>query len=232
MSTLTISKKALNSIVCFEVTSKSYYEKRYTHCDWPGLQSGVTIGIGYDLGYNTPQQIEADWGNLLPTDSMQKLVAVAGMQGMRAKAAITPQLLQVTVSFEAAETVFTNRTLPRFGKAATIAYPGLGQLAPDAVGGIISLVFNRGAALVDVPGDRNQRRKEMAAIRPLVAGKDYDNIAGQIAAMKRLWDGKPNSSGAAETRVQGLLDRRDDEAALVRNAQHDYAPEELVTINF
>ena len=164
MSTLTISKKALDAIVCFEVTSKSYYEKRYTHCDWPGLQSGVTIGIGYYLGYNTPQQIEADWHNLLPPDSLQKLLAVAGLQGMRAKAAITPQLLQVTIPFAAAETVFTNRTLPRFGKAAIISYPGLDLLAPDAVGGIISLVFNRGASLVDVPGDRNQRRKEMAAL--------------------------------------------------------------------
>ena len=28
--------------------------------DWPGGQSGVTIGFGYDLGYVTVDQFESD----------------------------------------------------------------------------------------------------------------------------------------------------------------------------
>jgi GH24 family phage-related lysozyme (muramidase) len=61
----------------------------------------------------------------------------------------------------------------------------------------------------------------MKAIGPLVKAGDLAGIAGQIVGMKRLW---------ADTNLQGLLDRRDREAALVRDSQRSYAPGELVLI--
>ena len=85
-----------------------------------------------------------------------------------------------------------------------------------SVGGLISMVFNRGNSL---EGDR---RKEMKDIVPLVEKKDYEGIAKQIEASKRLWEGK---------NMAGLLDRRDGEASLVRNAVHTYKPEDIVTID-
>jgi hypothetical protein len=31
---------------------------------WPGGGSGITIGIGYDLGFVTVDQFESDWGRI------------------------------------------------------------------------------------------------------------------------------------------------------------------------
>ena len=49
-------------------------------------------------------------------------------------------------------------------------------------------------------------RKEMKNIQDLVPKKDYAAIAKEIKNMKRLWIGKG---------MDGLLSRRDDEAALI-----------------
>jgi len=61
------------------------------------------------------------------------------------------------------------------------------------------------------------RRKEMAAIKPLVLQQDYDGIAQEILSMKRLWQGKG---------LDGLLKRRDDEAALVSQSDRGYKKSE------
>ena len=76
-------------------------------------------------------------------------------------------------------------------------------MPPDAQGALVSLVFNRG------PGMDGDRRREMRAVRDAVARKDLREIAGQIRAMKRLWEGQG---------LDGLLRRRDAEADLVESA--------------
>jgi hypothetical protein len=54
---LTVSRKGLQQIVQHEISSASYYRKFLSHPTWPGGSSGITIGIGYDLGYNSGRQI-------------------------------------------------------------------------------------------------------------------------------------------------------------------------------
>jgi len=66
-----------------------------------------------------------------------------------------------------------------------------------------------------------ERRKEMAAIKPLVAAKDYQGMAEQILSMKRLWQGKG---------LKGLLRRRDEEAGLILGADRDYDPVDIIRI--
>jgi GH24 family phage-related lysozyme (muramidase) len=61
----------------------------------------------------------------------------------------------------------------------------------------------------------------MAAIKPLVASKDYVGIAQQITKMKRLWQGRG---------LDGLLHRRDDEANLVRHSDRKYIAGDLVRV--
>ena len=61
--------------------------------------------------------------------------------------------------------------------------------------------------MVDKPGE--DRRKEMRAIRGAVAEGDLQEIADQLRAMKRLWEGKG---------LDGLLKRRDAEADMVESA--------------
>ena len=73
----TISAAAVQSIVTCEVTSRAVYEQKWAHPIWPGLNSGVTIGIGYDLGQNSADRIRADWSGILDNQSVDKLVACA-----------------------------------------------------------------------------------------------------------------------------------------------------------
>jgi hypothetical protein len=49
----TVSQKAIDLIVFYEVNDEPTYTRRYTAPTWPGGASGVTIGIGYDIGYVT-----------------------------------------------------------------------------------------------------------------------------------------------------------------------------------
>jgi len=169
---------------------------------WPGGGSGITLGIGYDLGFVTVQQFEQDWGPILSADQMERLKTVIGLTGGAAEMR-APQFSDIKVTRAQGEEVFKKRTLPLHSGRTEQAFPGVDQLPPDAQGALVSLVFNRG------PGMDGDRRREMRAVRDAVARKDLREIAGQIRAMKRLWEGQG---------LDGLLRRRDAEADLVESA--------------
>ncbi|MGD9332498.1 MAG: hypothetical protein PVJ53_14385 [Desulfobacterales bacterium] len=211
---LTVSRQGLKMIVKHEISSPTYYRRALSHPTWPGGRSGITIGIGYDLGYNSAQQIRRDWADQLSDMDLEKLVVVAGLKGQTARQAVKG-VRSVSVPFECARDVFYESTLGRYAALTAKTYPGVEALFPDAQAGLLSLVYNRGGSL------SGARRKEMAAIKALVAQQDYEAIAGQIRAMKRLWEGKG---------LPGLLKRRDDEARLVRQSDRDYEAEDIVRV--
>ena len=137
----------VDKLIGFEVSSRSYYTRKLAAPSWPGGASGVTIGIGYDVGYNTPEQIEADWGSLLPDAYVQDLKGVAGLKKTPARDA-AKRLADggLVVPWDAAKQVFELSTLPRFAKITKKAYPGVDNLPNDAQAAILSLVYNRGAS--------------------------------------------------------------------------------------
>jgi GH24 family phage-related lysozyme (muramidase) len=169
--------------------------------DWPGGASGITIGIGYDLGYVTMDQFESDWGDELPAAELSRLQAVVGLIGVSARNRAAG-LDDIRIGRADAERIFAQRTIPQTQFKAEQAFPGLARLPLDAQGALVSLVYNRGTSMV---GDR---RREMRAIRDAVAAQNLQVIADQIRAMKRLWVGQG---------LDGLLKRRDAEAALVES---------------
>lgn len=168
---------------------------------WPGGGSGITLGIGYDIGFVTPQQFEEDWSEYLNGDQIDRLKTAIGLTGGSARQRAS-QFNDIKVTRAQAVEVFKNRTLPLHSKRTEQAFPGVDQLPADAQGALVSLVFNRGPAM---EGDR---RKEMRAIRDAVPQKDLQEIADQIRAMKRIWVGQG---------LDGLLKRRDAEADLVES---------------
>lgn len=213
---LQLSRKAIEAIIFEEVTSVEYYNKVHTRPSWPGGESGITIGIGYDLGYNTRAQIIADWRGRIAEADLEILLACSGKKAeAAADIAKLPRIRSINVPYTEAYKVFVSRTLPRFTAMTQAIYPGLAGLKPDAIGALVSMVYNRGNDL------KGPRRKEMKAIVPLVAAKDYKGIADQVRASKRLWIGKG---------LDGLLRRRDNEAVLIEHANREYKPEELLTI--
>ena len=197
-----ISDKALNLILNYEVGGgESYYNKFLYRPTWPGLNSGVTIGIGYDLGYNNVQSFKAAWTAKISTQDIIRLARTLGVRGRSAKGLI-PGVKDIKIPWEHALSVFKSNTIPIFTNQTNKAFPGADKLHPDAYGALVSLVFNRGSDLT------GSRRIEMARIRSLVPSKDYKSIAFEIRKMKRLW----KNAG-----VDGLLKRREDEAKLVES---------------
>jgi GH24 family phage-related lysozyme (muramidase) len=190
---LTINDKAKQLILEFEGKDQPGR--------WPGGGSGITIGIGYDLGYATVDQFESDWGPYLAADALSRLKTAIGKTGIAAKnrAAL---FSDIRIKPQDAETVFFNRTIPLHALRTEQALPGITGLLADAQGALLSLVFNRGTSMV---GDR---RREMRAIRDAVPTKDLQEIVDQLRSMKRLWEGKG---------LDGLIRRREAEARLVES---------------
>ena len=198
---MSLNKASLDLILRFEVGGGAAYYNRYLHAPtWPKGASGVTIGVGYDLGYNSPQDITRDWGGHLPDAVLQRLIPCSGLTGEKAAAAIAG-VKDIDVSWDAALSVFEDRTIPRYWSMACKAFPGLSSLSDNCQGAITSLVFNRGTSMA---GDS---RAEFRAIRDLVTKADYAGIATQLRAMKRIWRGTAIEAGMAR--------RRDAEADLV-----------------
>lgn len=201
-NSLTLSDKSLKLILDYEVGGGAgYYNKALKHPCYPGGASGVTIGIGYDLGYNSSDQFRTDWRSLLDGETFNRLAACLGSKGSFAKILI-PNVKDIEINWDIALIVFKNNTLPRFMKETLKAFPEADKLHPDAFGALVSLVFNRGAAVTGT------NRTEMMNIRNLVPSKNYKAIAQEIINMKRIWVGKG---------LDGLLRRRDEEAALIKS---------------
>ena len=188
------SERAILAIIGWEVSDRETYEKLDAVPTWPGDDSGVTIGIGYDLGYETT--IREDWSDQLPPDVVERLMMGEGRTRAAAQAAL-PSLRGIVVPWDAAIAVFRNSTLARYADTTADVFPGLAALPPDCCGALVSLIYNRGPNLA---GDR---RREMRGIRDALAQGRPDLVPSLLRAMKRLWP-----------TVRGLRDRREGEAVL------------------
>ena len=204
-----LSKKSLDLILEFEVGGgENYYNKFLKNPTWPEGQSGVTIGIGYDLGYVNKAEFSEDWKDL-PKEIFDRLYKVVGIKGYNAKNLIRG-LKDISIPWDLALKVFNNKTVTKFYNLTQQTFPNFDNLPEDAKGGLVSLVFNRGNAL---EGDR---RREMKLIRDgmkLVSVFDQKAltfIANQIRNMKRIWAG-----GSIE---KGMNRRRDAEAKLIEQS--------------
>ena len=213
-TSLECSCASLELIVSFEVGSRQQYERRFRRPTWPGGMSGVTIGIGYDLGMTPKAQIRSDWERNLSESELAALLAVQGVTGAAVKRLLR-RLAHIVIPFAVAEEVFYLETLPHFAARTRAALPGVTKLPADAQGAMLSLVYNRGASLL------GEQRREMAEIARLLRSPepDLEAIAGQFESMKRLW---PD--------MRGLRDRRQREAEEIRGANRDYAPDEITRV--
>ena len=204
-----LNDKSLKLILEFEVGGgENYYNKFLKNPAWPGEQSGVTIGVGYDLGYVNKAEFSEDWKDL-PKETFDRLYKVVGIKGYNAKNLIRG-LKDISIPWYLSLKVFNNKTVNKFYNLTRQTFPNFDNLPEDAKGGLVSLVFNRGAAL---EGDR---RREMKLIRDgMKLVSNYDQkaltfIANQIRNMKRIWIG-----GSIE---KGMSRRRDAEAKLIEDS--------------
>lgn len=175
---------------------------------FPGGDSGISVGYGDDLGYQTLAQFETKWKDQLSEADFNLLKSAIGLKGMEAARA-AHNYREVHITSTQAMAVFKNFTIPEYEKLTEGAFPGVKNLCPNAYGAMVSLVYNRGA------GTAGSSRMEMAKIKSILAeahspipAETYKAIAAQFRSMKRLWLGR---------NLDGLLTRRENEAKLVES---------------
>jgi len=193
-----ISQDAIDLIIEEEVSSEKVYRKRYTRPEWPGHSSGVTIGIGYDVGYATPAQLRSDWKGLIPDSMITALTRACGVTGASAQALTKALRGSVNVPWEAAIANFENTVLPRWIRNVKSKLPNTDKLSPDCLGALVSLAYNRGPSF----NNTGDRYREMRAIRALMASCNFAGIPAQFRSMKRLWPGSSGLQGRREREAQ------------------------------
>lgn len=198
-----LSYRAIELILEFEIGGgQEYYTRFLQRPTWPEGASGITIGIGYDLGYNSSEVFNKDW-NRLGHLQRQRLSVCCGLTGETAKNRLA-SVRDIIVPWELAWDVFNLVTVPKFYDLTKEAFPGFEELPADVRGGLVSLVFNRGTSM------EGNRRREMRAIRDLVPRKNVRGIASQIREMKRIWEGT--------SIARGMNRRREAEADLIEES--------------
>lgn len=212
-ASLIVSKKSLDLIVESEIGSADLYMSKYKYPTYPGGNSGITIGIGYDLGQVSVAVFRLDWDGLLTGPTLNALSTVVGLQGTQAKNALTSSIKALIISYNAALEVLYTKSLPIHAKGAARIYPEIKHLPPDAQGALLSLVYNRGTSL------SGSRRTEMKNIVKWVKERNLPKIAAEFRSMKRLWANLP-----------GLIIRREKEAVLIENAAFNFLPQDLVIV--
>lgn len=193
-----ISKAAFDLIVAEEVSSQAYYTKHYQNFEWPGGASGPTVGIGYDCGYCTKEEIARDWDGILDGHSIAMLQAAAGKKGAAGQAFVAANGRSVTIPWAAAIKEFEKREIPKWEARTDKSLPNTELLSGDSYGALVSIAYNRGTGGFTASGDRYT---ELRNIRSMMIAKNFTGIPAQIRSMKRLWN-------------NGLVGRREREAKL------------------
>ncbi len=117
-----ISERAAKLIVSFEVTDQKAYQQKYQGAIWPQGQSGITIGIGYDVGYVTKVWLHEDWDGLVEPTQLSLLEIACEVPGPRAQGML-PRLSSIKIPWSTAyQERFTYRKHCRRSRTA-ISFP-------------------------------------------------------------------------------------------------------------
>jgi hypothetical protein len=179
------------------------------HPYWPSSYSGITIGVGWDLGQHGRTDLLDAW-RALGTISLAKLAEASNQKG-HAAALLLPDLKAIDVPRDLSLAVFRKSLADDYYPTAKKLFPGFEKLPAEAQVALISVVFNRGAVLGHDPDWKTatelDRRWEIRRLRDDVQRGDIFAIYIRLGTMKRLWE----KSGP-----RGLLYRRRDEQHLIR----------------
>jgi GH24 family phage-related lysozyme (muramidase) len=196
MMTTNISQRGIKAIIGWETGGEHEYNR---NPEWPGEASGITIGIGWDLGHTPATETARAWAPHIDQQTLAALIGVANRRGEDAKF-ILPHVRHLVISWDAALAVFNDVTIPTWYLRTLRIWPHVQALPGDCAAALVSIVFNRG------PNLSGDRRREMLRIQELLRVNELAQIPDQIRAMKRLW---PDS--------RGLRRRRDEEAELFQS---------------
>lgn len=163
--------------------------------------SGVTLGIGYDLGQQTKDQIRKDLADFYTPEQIERLVKVQGLKGADAQSAtLDIQDIKISKDTSIKMALFVKK---RYSQWAVDIYPEMLNLHPHCQGALLSLIFNRGKGLKEPKQGKGLTRKHMRDIDDALKSGKIEAIPNILRDMAHLWEG-----GSA----RGLPPRRRSEA--------------------
>lgn len=183
----------------------------------PGKNSGLTIGMGYDLKHHTAAELRRDWGDVLSEEQLKRLEPYTVRVNKKGKpikptkgsSAAVKATRDIVVQYDDAVKVFEKKIQPVWEKRAYKIFPGLDTMDPYTQASVVSMVYNRGDSM---KGKKGQMRGEhFMDIKKAVFERDTKKIAATIRAMKVDHKSK-------DTQL-GLYRRREAEATNIEKNQ-------------
>lgn len=199
MSVPQIGQRSNDLLIASEVSSKAYYNKKLQWPEWPGGASGITIMIGYDVGYATPKKLDHDLGGKIPGSMIDALKPCCGVTGQSARALLPEVRSKIKIPWDVAVDVFDNIDVPEWTNRVIQHIPKAADLPCECLGVLTGLAYNRGASF----DNQGARYVEMRNIKTHIQSGTPERVSDDLRSMKRLW---PN--------MAGLRIRRDKEADL------------------
>jgi len=98
MTAIQSSQRSILLMVTEEDGDQNYYLKTEENFSWPGGASGPTVGVGYDCGYSTADQIEQDWIAYIDAGRVAVLKTAAGLTGAAAEQFVHAHGKSITIS--------------------------------------------------------------------------------------------------------------------------------------
>jgi len=199
-----IGKKGYQLIIDFEVGGgRAYYDRYLISPALPGAYSGITIGIGWDLRFNSPKKFDAVWGKLLEhhylTNEQYFRLRSWCTQPVSNGKKVEAELADIEIPWHIAHEAFVRETIPRFYALACNTFPSLETAPIEVRAALTSLVFNRGGSL------KGSRRKYMREIYLDALEGKWTRVPDNLRAMVVWWLGM--------SVYRGLYRRRYAEAA-------------------
>lgn len=192
---LEISLAAVEEIIADEDTSESFYQGHYRHPEWPGGSSGVTIALGYDLGFTNSAKLDVDFKGKVPDAMLAIMHGCIGITGGAAHAKMLAVRSSIDIPWSVALDVFLHNDIPAWTTTCKKYLPNFELLSPDCKGVLVSIAYNRGASF----NNSGDRYREMRAIKTDMIAKNFADISAQIRSMARLW---PPNNGVHNRRFR------------------------------
>lgn len=192
---LPIGLISVEEIIREEDSSEAYFKAHYQLPEWPGGASGVTILLGFDLGYTTHDRLDALLKGKIPDAMLAACQSCVGITGPAAHDAMMRVRNLIDLPWSVALDVFLHNDMPLWIATCQKYLPNFDQLPPDCKGMLVSLAYNRGASFNNI-GDRY---REMRAIKADMVSKNFKDIPNQFISMARLW---PSNNGVHGRRLR------------------------------
>ncbi len=187
-----------------ETGGLAYYDLVAKAPHYPGESSGITIGVGFDLRYQSRDTFETNWSAYLTSSVINELIYDIGRRGTKKRVAELKSM-GIEIPFTIAWNVFLNHTLPNYYDLTQTIYPSLPDLPMLCSSALVSLVYNRGASL---SGSRRKEMKSIQSILEKASDGSLNNserkqilldIENEFVQMRRLW---PLNTGLGKRRQE------------------------------